>query len=72
MATADTDHAYTLGGDSTLAYSKMLGVGGYGQVHEVHPFRVLAKNSSMKFPLDRFATSVLIRGANETRGLQGR
>jgi hypothetical protein len=71
MATSGTDYAYTLGGDSTLVYTKMLGAGGYGQVHEVYPLRVLAKNSSMKFPLDRFTTSVLMRGANESRGSQG-
>jgi hypothetical protein len=40
MATSRTDHAYTLGGDSTLVYRKMLGAGGYGQVHEVLPLRV--------------------------------
>jgi len=72
MATSPTDHAYTLGGDSTLLYSKMLGAGGYGQVHEVlHPLRVLAKDSSIKFPPDRLTTSVLNGGAIKSRDLRG-
>jgi hypothetical protein len=71
MATSPTDHTYTLGGDSTLLYSKMLGAGGYSQVHEVHPLRVLAKDSSMKSPPDRLTASVLNCGANESRDLRG-
>jgi hypothetical protein len=37
MAFSETDYAFTLGGDATLLYSKMLGAGGYGQVHEALP-----------------------------------
>jgi hypothetical protein len=40
METVGTDNAYTLGGESTLLYRKLLGAGGFGQVHEVRTFRV--------------------------------
>jgi hypothetical protein len=40
METVGTDNAYTLGGESTLLYRKLLGAGGFGQVHEVRAFRV--------------------------------
>jgi hypothetical protein len=38
MTFSGADYAYALGGDATLLYSKLLGAGGFGPVHEILPF----------------------------------